>query len=284
MPEAVALAASSAIGSLLARLVSRQASVVRENLAHVVPEASSSELDRLVRRAFSSYGRYWADLARLRPDSDLGGGRFCLDDRGLLAEVLAGGPAILALPHLGSWEMGGLYLARAGHPLTTVAEELRPPELFEWFVEQREQLGIHVLPLRPETTAKLLAVLGAGGMLALIADRDITGDGIEVSFFGQTTRVPAGPAILALRTGAPLYPTAIYHGRDGRHRAVIRPAIDTTRVDSLRQDLQRVSQALVHELEILIRAAPEQWHVFQPNWPARAERLEPQHPPQRGAS
>ena len=239
---------------------------MRANLVHVVPAASAAELDRLVREAFSSYARYWADVARLQANSDLAGMSF--EGTPQLNTLLSNGPAIIALPHLGSWEPGGLYMARAGRALTTVAEELEPPALFHWFVDQREALGIHVIGLRAESTTKLLAVLRAGEAVALIADRDVTGDGVEVEFFGAPTSVPGGPALLALRSGAPIFPTAIYHDADGGRRAVIRPALEVSRRASLREDVQRITQDLVFQLELLIRAAPEQWHVFQANWPA----------------
>jgi lauroyl/myristoyl acyltransferase len=105
-------------------------------------------------------------------------------------------------------------------------------------------------------------------VLALLSDRDLPGTGPEVEFFGERTTLPGGPATLALRTGAPVVPTAIYFdGPDNRH-AVLLPPLDTSRQGKLRDDVQRVTQDLATALEVLIRRAPEQWHLLQPNWPS----------------
>jgi lauroyl/myristoyl acyltransferase len=113
----------------------------------------------------------------------------------------------------------------------------------------------------------VLAALHDNQVLVLLSDRDLAGNGIEVEFFGERTTLPAGPATLALRTGAPLFPSAIYREGDGRV-GVFRPALDTTRHGKLREDVARVTQDLARELEVLIRRAPDQWHLLQPNWPS----------------
>ena len=123
------------------------------------------------------------------------------------------------------------------------------------------------MPLGPAAGAAVLKALRANELVGLLCDRDIGGGGISVEFFGEQTTLPAGPITLALRTGAPVLPTAVYF--DGRgHRGVVRPPLDMTRQGSLREDVARLTQVLAGELEILISAAPEQWHVFQPNWPS----------------
>jgi KDO2-lipid IV(A) lauroyltransferase len=172
------------------------------------------------------------------------------------------------LPHLGSWEVGAVWAARHGFPLTTVAEPLEPPELYEWFVAQREKLGLRVLPLAARASTDLLTTLRRGELVALLADRDIVGDGVDVELFGERTRMPGGPAVLALRSGAPLIACAIFMRPRGRHFIVVRPPIAVERLGRLREDVARVTQQLACELEALVRLAPEQWHVFQPNWPA----------------
>jgi KDO2-lipid IV(A) lauroyltransferase len=113
----------------------------------------------------------------------------------------------------------------------------------------------------------VVRALKANHVVALLCDRDIGGGGIEVEFFGERTRLPGGPATLALRTGAPLLPTAAYfHGRG--HLGVCRGPVPVERHGSLRDDVTRITQLLAHELEALIRVAPEQWHLMQPNWPS----------------
>jgi KDO2-lipid IV(A) lauroyltransferase len=152
--------------------------------------------------------------------------------------------------------------------MTVVVEPLEPAEVFEWFAEFRRSLGMTIVPLGPNAGSAVLKALRANQLVGLLCDRDIGGGGVDVDFFGERTTLPAGPATLALRTGAPLLPTAVYFDDHGRHRGVVRPAIDLTRQGSLREDVARITQLVAHELEVLIRAAPEQWHVFQPNWPS----------------
>ncbi|HUZ20215.1 MAG TPA: phosphatidylinositol mannoside acyltransferase [Acidimicrobiales bacterium] len=277
LPRRAATALGAAGGYLVAACAPRRRAVVAANLRHVVGDALPAEaLDRLVRRAFASYGRYWADAA-------------CLDasDAGRLPSLWSAEPeseerfvraakggkgVILALPHIGSWEVGGIWATGLGHPLTTVAERSGGDDLFRWFVARREALGLHVLPLDNAAASELLSTLRRGGAIALLADRDIVGGGIETELFGERTRLPAGPALLALRSGAPLLPCAVFHDVDGMHHGVVLDALDTARRGHLREDVERVTADLARALEGLIRRAPEQWHVFQPNWPSDGAR------------
>ena len=150
-----------------------------------------------------------------------------------------------------------------------VVERVDPPELFEWFASLRARLGMTVVPLGPEAGRAILRALGRNDIVCLLSDRDIGGGGVEVELFGERTRLPAGPATLAIRTGATLLPVAVYFTSkvDG-HLGVIRPPLPIERRGSLREDVARITQDLAGELEVLIRRAPEQWHLFQPNWPS----------------
>jgi KDO2-lipid IV(A) lauroyltransferase len=149
-----------------------------------------------------------------------------------------------------------------------VVEALEPPELFEWFAEMRRRMNLEIVPLGPAAGTAILRRLKEGGIVGLVCDRDLAGTGVEVDFFGERTTLPSGPATLALRTGAPILPVAVYfEGRDG-HRAVVRPPLPVERTGSFREDVGRVMQALAHEFEDLIRVAPSQWHLMQPNWPS----------------
>jgi len=150
-----------------------------------------------------------------------------------------------------------------------VVEPIEPPEVFEWFRELRARLGMTVVPLGPDVAATCSKALRDRHVLCLLCDRDIGGGGVEVEFFGERTKLPAGPAMLALRTGAPILPTSIYFSeRHDGHVGVVRPPIPIVRTGKLRDDVANVTQLLARELEILIRRAPEQWHLFQPNWPS----------------
>ena len=129
-----------------------------------------------------------------------------------------------------------------------------------------------MLPPGPDTTVRLLDTLREGRVVGLLADRDLVGNGIKVEFFGEKKQtLPGGPALLALRSGAPIMPCAIYQRPRGRYHAVLRPPLDSARTGRLRQDVQRLTEEIALSLEWLIRQAPEQWHLFQPNWPSDRE-------------
>jgi KDO2-lipid IV(A) lauroyltransferase len=172
----------------------------------------------------------------------------------------------MALPHIGSWEYGGAFLATQNLPMTSVAERLEPPELFEFFVRQRAAMGLTILPLDASSGGSVMSTLREGKLVGLLCDRDVAGNGIEVEFFGEPTTMPAGPATLALRTGARLVTGAVYSGPGRDHRAIVEPPLDTTRQGSLRRDVARLTQQIATRFEGLIRRAPDQWHVFQPLW------------------
>ena len=177
------------------------------------------------------------------------------------------GPLVV-MPHLGSWEWSAYWLTRVEQvPVTAVVERIEPPALFDWFVEYRESIGMEIVPLGPDAGRSVVNAVKARHAIALLCDRDISRSGVEVTFFGETTTLPSGPAVLALRTGAPLLPTAVYD-RGRTHHGVVRPPIPVDRQGTFRADVARITQALARELEVLISAAPEQWHLMQPNWPS----------------
>jgi phosphatidylinositol dimannoside acyltransferase len=184
-----------------------------------------------------------------------------------------GNGLIMALPHVGSWEWGGAWLALEGYPMTSVAERIEPPEMFDWFVEQRRQMGLTIVALGSESSSVVLPTLRSGGLVGLLCDRDLAGNGVEVEFFGEKTTMPPGPATLALRTGAALITAVVYATPNGGHSAVISPPLDTTRTGSLRQDVGRLTQQIARNFEGYVRRAPEQWHLFQPNWPSDHDAL-----------
>jgi len=226
--------------------------------------------ERDIRRVFASYGRYWVDTLRLpHLDADAIARGFTVDGfEHVEAAMDAGTAPILALPHLGGWEWAARWLvAVRGYGVAAVVEELEPPEMYEWFLEQRRRLGMHIIPLSPRASAEVAAALANREIVCLLCDRDISGNGIEVEFFGEATRLPGGPALMALRTGAPLLPSAVYF-EGSRCHGIVEAPLDTTRRGRLRDDVTRITQDLARVLERQIRRAPEQWHLLQPNWPS----------------
>ncbi len=246
---------------------------------------SGWELERKIAQAFDSYARYWMESFRLsQTDRAALESAMSWEGVGHVEEALAKGRGvIMTLPHLGGWDFGGAWFASAGYPATVVVESLEPPELFEWFAELRRHVGLTVVPHGPKAGAAVLSALKRNELVGLVCDRDLARTGVEVEFFGERTTLPAGPATLALRTGAALLPTAVYFEGSG-HRGVVRPPIPVERSgDGLRADVARITQLVALELEALIRRAPEQWHLLQPNWPSDYELLEIPTPPRVSA-
>ncbi len=264
------------VGRLVGRLDPTRRRLVQRNLERVAASApdpgdgggptGAGSVDAV----FASYADYWYRSFRLpgmsaeETDSGFSQEGF---ERIVAARRTGVGP-IMAVPHLGCWEWAAFWLTRVNHlPVSAVVEPLEPPELFEWFRSYRSSLGIEVIPLGSSAGAEVLRAVRANHVVCLPCDRHVGGSGVEVEFFGEVTTLPAGPATVALRTGAALLPVAIYDNERGCH-ADVRPAIPTERQGRLRDDVERVTRLLAAELEDLIRRAPEQWHLLQPNWPS----------------
>lgn len=271
-PGPMAQFMSGVAGNGFALAMREKREMVERHLRRADPSLTGWRLRRAVQQAFDSYARYWVESFRLPNLSKRVVERgFELMGYEHIAQGLdRGNGVILALPHLGGWEWAGRWMTEQGHPLTVVVEKLDNGELFEWFRELRAELGMTVVPVGPDAANVVAKTLRANGVVCLLCDRDIQGGGIEVEFFGEVTTLPAGPAMLALRTGAALLPTGVYFtDRYNGHVGVVRPPVPAVKHGGgIRADVQRITQALARELEFLIRRAPEQWHLFQPNWPS----------------
>ena len=234
-------------------------------------EPDPEVIRRWAKRSYRSYGRYYLEGARMGVISSRTFlGRMVIPDGfdHLQASMALGRGVVLALPHVGSWEWGGAYLALKGYPMTSVAERLEPPALYDYFVNQREACGLTIVPLGADSSSAVLRALRAGGLVGLLCDRDIAGNGVEVEFFGERTTFPAGPATLALRAGATLLGAVVYSGPGQHHVGRISGPIDTSRSGTLRQDVTRITQEIAWTFERWIKQAPEQWYCYQPNWPS----------------
>jgi KDO2-lipid IV(A) lauroyltransferase len=271
LPGPLAEAAARGIGLAVAPVAGERRAQVARNLRRVHGRPARP---REIAETFESYARYWVESFRLPGTApETLAARMTIDGwEHIEAGLEKGNGVILALPHLGGWEWAGFWVATVKRtPITVVVEALEPPDLYEWFVALRESFGMHVVPLGPDAATQVLGALRDNHVLCLLCDRDLAGGGIDVEFFGEGTTLPGGPATLSLRTGAPLLPTAVYYEPPGHH-GIVRAPIDTSRSGGrLRDDVARVTQDLAHELEWLIRRAPEQWHLLQPNWPSDRE-------------
>ena len=275
-PAPVARAAALA-GAVAAAAAGRDRRLlVRRNLERALGRPlGRAEAVRRVTATFDWYARYYLESFQLpaldAAAIDAGFGYEGVDT--IERAVRSGVGPILVMPHLGTWEWAAWWLALVpGMKVTAVVEPLEPPEVFEWFTSFRQRLGMDIIAVGPDAGGRLVAAIKRGDVVCLLADRDVGGTGVAVEFFGERTRLPAGPAVLALRTGAPLIPAAVYWRGRTRH-AVAGPPIDTRRSEGIRSDTQRVVQDYAAALESLIAAAPEQWHLMSPNWPSDYEAL-----------
>jgi len=257
LPEPVAHRLFRAGADLAVRRGGPVVDRLRANLARVAPGQD------LAQEAMRSYARYWCEVFRLPVTSRerVLSGMGLTGEEHFLAAQQAGRGIVLALPHSGNWDHAGAYLGARGVPFTTVAERLKPEQLYDRFLAFRSSLGMEVLPLtggeRPPYEV-LAERLRAGGVLCLLADRDLSARGIDVQFFGATARMPAGPASLALRTGAALLPTTLAFTPDGWH-ATWHPPIAHT-------DVRDMTQALADAFAAGIAAHPADWHMLQRLW------------------
>lgn len=246
--------------------------MIERHLRRVDPSLGGLRLRRGIQQAFDSYARYWLESFRL-PTMSTRAVAAGFEEEGyhhIVTGLEAGNGVIVALPHLGGWEWAGRWIADRGHEITVVVERVEPPELFDWFADLRSKLGMTVVPLGPDAASSVMKALRQNHVVCLVSDRDLMGGGPEVEFFGERTTLPGGAATLALRSGAPIVPTGVYFtNRVDGHFAWVRPPMTVERLGPrLRDDVDRITQALAGELETLIRREPFQWHLFQPNWPS----------------
>jgi phosphatidylinositol dimannoside acyltransferase len=239
------------------------------NLARVIgPDASVMDLRRLSRDGMRSYLRYWLEVFRLPvipPAEILGRMRAAGEEQTAFRHLAAGRGVIFALPHMGNWEHAGAWIVlRGAGKVTTVAERLRPESLYDRFVAFRERLGMEVLPHSAGASrfGVLAQRLRAGGLVALLCERDLTGSGIEVEFFGEPARIMGGPAALAEQTGAALMPVTLwYEGENwGAH---IHQEIPVPGTGTGQEKIAAMTQQLARVFQDGIARHPEDWHMLQ---------------------
>jgi phosphatidylinositol dimannoside acyltransferase len=272
LPSGLTSAAFSLAADFAARRPGPGVGQLRRNLARVVPQADEDELDELIRRALRSYARYWHELFRL-PAMDHAAVRRKVDEQisgveYLDAALAEGNGAVLVLPHSGNWDATGLWLVDYAGSFTTVVERLEPESVYRRFVALRESLGFEILPATGGTGSfrLLLERLRANKVLCLVGDRDLTGSGVPVTFFGHPTKMPAGAARLAASTGAALLPVGMWFTEDG-WGVRIHPRIRV----AARAEVPAAIQALADIFAGDIAAHPTDWHMMQKLWTADLE-------------
>lgn len=274
LPRPVAAALFRAGADRAHRRGGRGATRLAGNLRRVVgPELPPAELAALTRDGLRSYARYWMEMFRLPALSRqqiLDGFRLGRHEL-LAADVAAGRGAVVALPHAGNWDAAGAWVAAMGWPMTTVVERLRPEGVYERFLAFRERLGMHIIPAQggPRPPLEVLVErLGQGHVVPLLADRDLSARGVPVTFFGAPTRMPPGPALLAIRTGAPLYVAAMWYEPDAACGRLVGP-LEIPEPDSgpLDARVRALTQRIADEMAASIARHPRDWHMLQRMWP-----------------
>lgn len=272
LPERFVYGLAHGIGAMWWRLARRKRALVGRNLSRITGQgADSPDVERLTKDAFKSYARYWLETFRLvREGKEFFLERFRFPTAYNIDNVLARGKgAIVVVGHLGNWDAAGAWVGARGNTLVSVAEALRPRRMFDFFVEHRAQLGMIIHAAEPGVTTKLVEHIERGHVVAILGDRDLKGNGIEVEFFGETATFPAGAASVALRAGVPLLVSGVYstiHEDGGRGWiAEVNEPIELPE-DRGPDAVAELTKKAVRQLEQFVAKHPEEWHVFQPFW------------------
>ncbi|MER5912057.1 phosphatidylinositol mannoside acyltransferase [Streptomyces sp. NPDC001982] len=285
LPEPAAVRLGRTVADLAWKQRGKGVQRLESNYARVVPDASPERLAELSRAGMRSYLRYWMESFRLpawSPERIRNG--FDPKDVHHLTDGLASDRGvILALPHLANWDLAGAWVTtKLETPFTTVAERLKPETLYDRFVAYREGLGMEVLPHSGGSAFGTLARrLRDGGLVCLVADRDLSASGVGVKFFGETARMPAGPALLAQQTGALLLPVTLWYDDSPVMRGRVHPPIEVPETGTRAEKTSVMTQALADAYATGIADHPEDWHMLQRLWLAD---LDPAQGPAKGSS
>ena len=270
LPESVANGLFRRIADLAWKRRGKGVLRLESNLRRVRPEASEAEIAELGRAGMRNYLRYWCESFRMPVWSrERIAASFEPEFIERLDEAMASGRgAVLALPHMGNWDLAGAWVVVRGYPFSTVAERLKPEKLFDRFVAYREGLGMEVLPLTggANTLATLAKRLRAGGLVCLVGDRDLSASGVDVSFMGEAARMPPGPAVLAAQTGAALLPVTLWYDGTPVMKGRVHEEVPVPEDGSKREKAAAMTQALADVWSEGVREHPEDWHMLQRFW------------------
>jgi len=284
LPEAPLVAAAEAIGELWYRLAPARAAQARANLGRVCASLAATgrgtaagrraatdpeALERLVRASFRHAVRYYLEVARTGGYTiERALGSLDIETPEVVREALQGGRPVMVIGmHFGAIELPVVLVSHlVGHRVTAPMETVADPGLQHWFTESRSRVGVHIVPIGDARRA-LLQAIRRGESVGLVADRDLTGRGIPVPLFGYPAPIPAGPALLAIETGVPVFVGAARRTRGRRYRGrLIR--VPTPETGTRRERIAALTAAVAEAFESLVADAPEQWWgAFHPIWP-----------------
>lgn len=276
LPEGVMYRTGEALGRLAWYIAPSRRRLVQRHLRRILgPDALVKKRSK---NMFASYGRYWAEIFWLRPERKDGLLAECelVNGQALHDAFAKGKGMVLVLPHMGNWEIAGAVAESLGMPAMSAAENLPNPLITDWFVKIRAMVGIEIVLTGRgmRATAALSRRLKEGQTVALLADRDVTGRGVPVTFFGEETTMPPGPVALAIRGDAPLLVVGSYFKEGRGHRYVVSDPLQLPEEGTKDERIAAGVQTLALALEEKIRLKPEDWHLFVPNWPSDGEDAE----------
>ena len=266
LPEKFVYSKANKVADYLVKKNGKSVRRLRSNLARTQPGITELDLELLLYRAMRSALRYWCDTFRF-PDWTKGRilSTVTFNDENILLDAIArGNGVIVTLPHCGNYDHAAAYFCAKGAKLVTVAEHLKPEKLFKKFMQYRADFGMEALPLDGRVIPTLMQRLKSGCVVALAADRDLSRTGIDVTFFGGPARMPAGPALLALRTNAPLISAYITYTETGIHIELATIEIPT--VGSESEKVQVLVQLSADHFARGISQNPQDWHMMQRIW------------------
>lgn len=270
LPEPAAVALGRRIADATWKKRGRGVRQLEANLRRVAPTATEAELRELSRAGMRSYLRYWMESFRMPVwgEPRIRAGVFIEEVRRLTDAADSDRGVILALPHMANYDLAGAWLTtELGIPFTTVVERLKPETLFDRFVAYREGLGMEVLPHSGGAAFGILARrLRAGGLVALVADRDLSAAGVEVKFFGETARMPAGPAMLAQQTGALLFPVTLWYDETAVMKGRVHTPVEVPADGTRAERTAAMTQSLADAFAAGIARHPTDWHMLQRLW------------------
>ena len=267
IPESKAYSLANRFADFLYARNGKGVNRLRSTYRRVRPELDGAQLEFLVNAGMRSYLRYWCDTFRFPAWSKerLLSTTVCENENFLRDPIAANRGCIVALPHAGNWDHAGAYFCATGIPLTTVAEHLKPEKLFRKFLEYRTAIGMEVLDLDSRSIAVLSQRLRAGKLVALVADRDLSKNGIPVNFFGTGGQMPAGPALLAVQTGADLI-TAFVKYEEVGIRIIFGEAIAVPETGSVSEKAAAMTQVIADRFAEQLAVNTVDWHMLQRIW------------------
>ena len=267
LPEKNAYKLANLVSDRIFRKNGKGVKRLRSNYKRVTPNISSSQLETLTRDGMRSYLRYWFDTFRLNKwsKSRIIETTFVVRENLLRDPIETKKGCIIALPHAGNWDHDAAYFCSTGIPITAVVEKLKPEAIFKKFLAYRESIGIEAISHKEKTIPILMERLNQGKLVALVADRDMSRNGIEVNFLGGVAKMPAGPAILAIKTGSPLV-TAYIRYLDKGIEITFDETIKLPVTDSEEEQIKIVTQSMADNFARRIKDSPVDWHMLQRIW------------------